>query len=239
MSITHLGLYSLLFAAVILITPFTVAFPLAIRPVNSFHQTISHLSSNELSHDRTKKPTKLSTLRHPFKQKRTNYKKTIKQNKNKYHKRLHNQIKKTRSEPNLVVNLSNIKLADSQINVLNKGLKFIPTPKSDTIHTGVKSFLEFKRRILPKYHFRAQEDKTVPICKVKSDWEPPEYSFPPLQKYFRHVLKDITDSYKQPTTNKVNLSQDEIKAFKELKHMKDVIKSADKGGKIVIWPVEQ
>ena len=47
------------FAAVILITPFTMAFPLDIRPVNSFHQTISHLSSDELSHDRTKKPTKI------------------------------------------------------------------------------------------------------------------------------------------------------------------------------------
>ena len=145
MSITHLGLYSLAFAAVILITPFTMAFPLDIRPVNSFHQTISHLSSDELSHDRTKKPTKLSTLRHTLKQKRTNYKNTRKQNKNKYHKRLHNQIKQTRLESNLVVNLSNIILTDSQINVLNKGLRFIPTPKSDTIHTGVKSFLEFKR----------------------------------------------------------------------------------------------
>ena len=47
------------FAAVILITPFTMAFPLDIRPVNSFHQTISHLSSDELSHVRTKKPTKI------------------------------------------------------------------------------------------------------------------------------------------------------------------------------------
>ena len=151
---------------------------------------------DELSYDRTKKPTKLSTLRHTLKQKRTNYKNAKKkQNKNKYHKRLHNQIKQTRLEPNLVVNLSNIIPTDSQINVLNKGLRFIPTPKSDTIHTGVKSFLEFKRRMLLKYHFRAQQDKTVPIFRVKSVWEPPEYNFPPLQKYFRHVLKDITDLY--------------------------------------------
>ena len=85
--------------------------------------------------------------------------------------------------------------------------------------------------MLLKYHFRAQQDKTVPIFRVKSDWEPPEYNFPPLQKYFGHVLKDITDLYKQPTTNKVNLSQDESKALGELKQMKDiVIKSADKGG---------
>ena len=43
------------------------------------------------------------------------------------------------------------------------------------------------------------------------------------------MFKDITDLYKQPTTNKVNLSQDEIKALGELKQMKDiVIKSADK-----------
>ena len=183
-----------------------MAFPLDIRPVNSFHQTISYLYSDELSHDRTKKPTKLSTLRHTLKQKRTNYKNTkTKQNKNRYQRRLHNQIKQTRLEPNLVVNLSNIILTDSQINVLNKGLRFIPTPKSDTIHTGVESFLELKRQMLLKYHFRAQQDKTVPVFRVKSDWEPAEYNFPLLQKYFRHVLKGITDLYKQPTTNKVNL----------------------------------
>ena len=140
MSITHLGLYSLLVVAVILITPFAMAFPLTIRPVNSFHQATSHLFSDAMSHDRTKKLTKLSTLRHTLKQKRTNNKKTTILNKNKYDKILHNQIKQTRSEPNLVVNLSNIILTDSQINVLNKGLKFIPTPKSDTVHTGVKSF---------------------------------------------------------------------------------------------------
>ena len=139
MSITHLGLYSLLVVAVILITPFAMAFPLTIRPVNSFHQATSHLFSDAMSHDRTQKPTKLSTLRHTLKQKRTNNKKTKILNKNKYHKILHNQIKQTRSEPNLVVNLRNIILTDSQINVLNKGIKFIPTPKSDTIHTGVKS----------------------------------------------------------------------------------------------------
>ena len=67
MSLTHLGLYSLPFAAVILITFFTMAFLLAIRPVNSFHQTIFHLSSDEFSHDRTKKPIKLSTFRHTLK----------------------------------------------------------------------------------------------------------------------------------------------------------------------------
>ena len=108
MSITHLGLYSLLVVAVILITPFDMVFPLTIGPVNSFHQTTSHLFSDEISHDRTKKPAKLSTLRHTLKQKRTNNKKAKQQNKNKYHKILHNQIKQTRSESNLVVNLCNI-----------------------------------------------------------------------------------------------------------------------------------
>ena len=88
--------------------------------------------------------------------------------------------------------------------------------------------------MLPKYHLGAWQDKTVPIFSVKSDWEPTEYIFPPLQKYFRHVLKDITDLYQQPTTNKGNLSQDEIKALRELNQMKDVIiKSADKGGPIL------
>ena len=88
MSITHLGLYSLLVVAVILITPFAMAFRLTIGPVNSFHQITSHLFSDEMSHDRTKKPTKLSALRHTLKQKRTNNKKAkskIKTNTTKYY----------------------------------------------------------------------------------------------------------------------------------------------------------
>ena len=43
--------------------------------------------------------------------------------------------------------------------------------------------------MLAKYHFGAWQDKTVPIFSVKSDWEPTEYIFPPLQKYFRHFSK--------------------------------------------------
>ena len=83
MSITHLGLYSFPVAAVvILITSFAMAFPLTNRPVNSLHQNTSHLLSDELSHDITKKSIKLSTLRHTLKQKRTNNKKFKKQNKN-------------------------------------------------------------------------------------------------------------------------------------------------------------
>ena len=77
--------------------------------------------------------------------------------------------------------------------------------------------------MLPNYHFGAWQDKTVPIFSVKSDWEPTEYIFPLLQKYFRHVLKDITDLYQQPTTNKVNLSQDEIKAVRELNQRQNKI----------------
>ena len=118
-----------------------------------------------------------------------------------------------------------------QIKLLNKGLKFIPTPESDTIHTGIKQFLEFKKTMVLQYHFLFHQNNTIPIFKVIFDWDPPEYSYPPLQNYFRHVLKDITN---------FNMSDMDIRALQELQQYKDiVIKPTDKGGKIVIWPVDQ
>ena len=100
--------------------------------------------------------------------------------------------------------------------------------------------MEFKRRMLLQYHFRHQKDKTISLFRVKSHWQPPEYTFKPLTKYFNNVLTDINKLYRHTTPNTDNMTPDDITALGEIKAMKDfVVKPADKGGKIVIWPVEQ
>ena len=53
-------------------------------------------------------------------------------------------------------------------------------------------------------------------------------------------MKDIRTLYTTSIPNPNNTSVEEIQALSELKQKKDIaIKPADKGGKIVIWPVEQ
>ena len=203
-------------------------------------QSIPYFSTDYNPVNHFDKPRNLSILRHTLKQKRTNYKKFKKQHNKKYHRTLQNRITDTLSTPDLLVNLSNKTLTEPQIRVLNRGLKFIPTPKPDTVHTAVNSFLQFKRRMLLQYHFRFDQNKTIPVFRVKSEWDPPEYSYPPLQKYFRHVLTDITNLYKHPTPNTNNMSTEDIEALQQLQNHKDiVIKPADKGDKIVIWPTDQ
>ena len=83
-------------------------------------------------------------------------------------------------------------------------------------------------------------NKTIPIFKLKSSWEPPDYPYPPLQKFLNNVLSDIIRLYQYPAQNKNNSTKTDIIALKELKNKQDiVIKPADKGGKIVLWPIEQ
>ena len=73
-----------------------------------------------------------------------------------------------------------------------------------------------------------------------SDWEPPNYQHPAIQEYLHNILNDICKLYNKPQPNTPNFSKDEIKALNELKQRNDiVIKPADKGRKIVLWPAPQ
>ena len=72
--------------------------------------------------------------------------------------------------------------------------------------------------MLLQYSFRFQRSNNIPIFRVKSDWDPPEYSYPPLQKYFGHVLKDVTNFNKHPTHNTNNMSDIDIRASAHYKN---------------------
>ena len=43
--------------------------------------------------------------------------------------------------------------------VLNKGLKFIPTPRKDHTATTLKEYLLFERRLRLKYHFSRRDEE--------------------------------------------------------------------------------
>ena len=69
-------------------------------------------------------------------------------------------------------NLSNIELSNDQINLLAKGLKFIPTSVTKQIKRHIlHDFDQFARRIHLIYIFHGQDSEPHPF-HVKSTWEP-------------------------------------------------------------------
>ena len=74
-----------------------------------------------------------------------------------------------------IKNLSDYKMTRDQINVLSRGLKFIPTPVTNTGHVRaelLKDFNAFARRMRLQYIFHGKHKEQHPF-PVKSDWEPP------------------------------------------------------------------
>ena len=85
-------------------------------------------------------------------------------------------------------NLSNIVLTSNQINLLAKGLKFIPTPKNETQirHHLLKDFDNFARRMHLQYIF-FEEDNELHPSHVKSNWIPPVQPSVALESYLEEV----------------------------------------------------
>ena len=72
-------------------------------------------------------------------------------------------------------NLSTDQLSDDQVNVLSRGLKFIPTPvtnKTIIRRQLLRDFEQFARRMRLQYIFHGQNKESHPF-HVKSNWMPP------------------------------------------------------------------
>ena len=161
--------------------------------------------------NRIKQNNSQAILRTMVGKKRQNYKKS-KSNKHAYNRKLSKQIANTQQPLDFIVNLSDIPLTNTQRAVLNKGLKFIPTPNNPTRQPVVESFLDFQRRMMLRYHFRYVNNlETIPIFRTMSDWEPPNYQHPAIQEYLHNILNDICKLYNKPQPNTPNFSKDEIK----------------------------
>ena len=134
-----------------------------------------------------------------------------------------------------IKNLSNKKLSNDQINLLAKGLKFIPTPV--TKHPQVKrqilrDFDKFARRMRLMYIFHGQDSEPHPF-HVKSTWEPPIQRSVALESYLEEVKSELADL--KLTKPKNNLLPTERMALKALKRDNEInIKKADKGTTIVV-----
>ena len=132
-----------------------------------------------------------------------------------------------------IKNLSNTQLADEQISLLSRGLKFILTPitRENIIRRQLlNDFSQFARRMRMKYIFHGNDKEPHPF-HVKSDWDPPVQPSVALETFLEEV-KFASTKLNRPIDN---LSQGERNVLKELSPDQNIVlKKADKGTTTVI-----
>ena len=132
-------------------------------------------------------------------------------------------------------NLSTHQLSDDQVNVLSRGLKYIPTPvtnKTTMRRQLLRDFEQFARRMHLQYIFHGKDKEPHPF-HVKSNRMPPVQQSIALESYLESVKAQLADiRVKKP---KNNLSRNEMLPLKELKNNSTIkLKKADIASTTVI-----
>ena len=138
-----------------------------------------------------------------------------------------------------VINLSQRQLTKSEISLLSKGLKFVPTPNRID-KAKLKQELEvFGRKLRLMWHFR--NDERIFDCDTKFR---PKSTFNPknkdviMEKYLSWLEEKLVD-IDIPKDKFNNLSKEERDAIYSLKNDNSiVIKAVDKGSEVVVCDKE-
>ena len=129
-----------------------------------------------------------------------------------------------------VFNLSKKVLSQTEINVLEKGLGFSPTPSFINEADLRRDFNESSRKMRCKWYFRTktQSSKEIPTLHSKSTWNPPKGS--PALELFLNKTKQNFFSVLPGKTEQFNLTREEYLTMHNLQEDRNVIiKPADKG----------
>ena len=139
---------------------------------------------------------------------------------------------------NEVINLSNHTLTGAENKILQKGLKFVPTPKTTSQTPILTAATEFSRRIKLIRFFHYKRTSPREPFTAKSCWTPPEKSIP--QDIIKH-LRDMEQDIQNLNTQKIesNITQSERTAIQNLRDNPSlIIKKADKGSATVLMNKE-
>ena len=144
-----------------------------------------------------------------------------------------------------IINLSSRELSNDEISLLNRGLKFVPTPKSPNILDLEIDIKEFIRKLKLKEFFYnnkniSENGETESIVVPKSDFIPYKVKSPALDAICLNLEHNAENLQRLVPKNTVgNLSSKEEAALEALKRDEMlVIKRADKGGGIVIMDTD-
>ena len=138
------------------------------------------------------------------------------------------------------MNLSSHELTQPQISLLSKGLSFCPTTSKVHKDEKLKDLLLFERRTRLKSHFQIypMEQSDESQFHDSRGWTPPKGASPSMETFFTKTTMEFLNM--KETKVYSNLSIEERKALNELMTNDSItIKSADKGGAIVIQDTEK
>ena len=141
----------------------------------------------------------------------------------------------TNSNKKHIKNLSNYTLITAQINLLSRGLKFIPTPsiaENRIKQQLLQDFENFARRMCLQFIFQGQDNERHPFY-LRSNWVPPVQPSAALETFREQVKVELADIKLSKPTHK--LPYNERMAIRELKGNSEInIKKADKGTTTVL-----
>ena len=145
-------------------------------------------------------------------------------------------MRKQRQTKNTSKTSPNVELTNNQINLLAKGLKFIPTPKQKEIQVRrdlLKDFNQFTRRMRLQYIYHGENNEPHPF-HVKSGWIPPVQHSVTLESYLEETRVLLAEA--QFSKPKNNLSHNEQRELKILNRENTEInlKKADKATRTVV-----
>ena len=150
-----------------------------------------------------------------------------------------------------IFNLARANLNIHEKELLHKGLKFRPTPKTPSPVDMETAIQDFYRKLLVVGYYADQEDSqpqtTTPDNLFqrkhlkKSKWQPQRSEVLPQILHFADELRNLLlETPRRGTRNRENLTKRQQYALKKLKKRKDiVIKPADKGAGIVVLSPQQ
>lgn len=152
-----------------------------------------------------------------------------------------------RSKPlwtqNVIVLAKNLALSKAQLDVLNKGLTFVPTInlKKDQKVQLQLDIQNYHRKVKLATYFRGKNTSTTVLPFMpSSDWVPPPEKLPPEVHFLIKKDKKDFEKYFRQEDERNNLSEGEQIALKELADNRQiVIKPADKGSATVIMGRDQ
>ena len=154
-------------------------------------------------------------------------------------------------------NFSQFNISNDLLQLLNKGIKFVPTPRANnSLQRMIHDMECFSRKVKLHYYFLQNDAnkntvkevtttkaltvtntslKGITQLKLPSRWTPPTIK---LSKNKRLIITSILKLpyVIRPVNNKVNISKCQLSLLNELKCNKDIVVSAaDKGGAMVLW----
>ena len=133
--------------------------------------------------------------------------------------------------------MSSRKLTNTEIKLLEKGLKFTPTPLKPNIQELNENITEFSRKIRLVEYFEGngnQDENNESLVRNKSNWIPSKGRDKDLESFVSNV-RDIPLHPNEIKNIKYNLSKPQQNCITSLANDKNIIiKEADKGGTTVI-----